>query len=547
MLFRPRLTWNKFANSKTGKIMKRKTVVLLLLAQLGGHVSAQIEETDYVQVITYGQSLSIGWTGEAPITTTAIANNYMVGNSSYEYANAKDASSQAVLKPLVAVSARGTTEQPVVSMVNVLSEKYRARTGNTTKKFIGMAGGVGGVSIEKLSKECTNPNGESPNYYYTINNILNKTKVAVGSASVSCPVIIYMQGETNYVGGSKQGMTEGTAATGNKSEYKALLMQLKNNLQADIMTAYGQTNKPLFFIYQTSGNYVVWGKEMAISEAQYEFAQENADVVLLNPHYALSHGSDGHLSANGYRWVGEIFGNILAEVLIESNEYKTIQPIDIQSSGNLVTVDYHVPSPPLVFDTWTTEDYSHASTPKSYYYGFKVYKNGNQVTISNIAISGNKVLITCSAGLDGAEVEVTYGDGSMGGRGNLRDSYSAVSTYTYYDNSATTAETYTPKNESGVKIYGQPYPLYNWSIGFYHKIGENWSGNGINFASITTNRVWTTDRVLHVQTGEKDAWYVYSASGMLYAKQTGNASISDLPCGVYIVKLCDRSYKAVIG
>jgi hypothetical protein len=516
-----------------------------------GTVSAQIEDTDYIQIITYGQSLSIGWGALAPITTTPVAGNYMIGNTSLEYYNGRDASSQAVLKPLVAVSKNGTTEQPVVSMVNVLSEKYRAKTGNALKKFIGMGGGIGGVSIEKLSKECTNTADPKP-VYYTLTDILDKTKNAVGNATVSCPAIVYMQGETNY-SGTKQGLTPGTDQTRDKNRYKALLLQLKNNMQADITAKYGQANKPFFFIYQTSGNYVTWGKEMAISEAQYEFAQENADVVMLNPHYAVSHINDGHLSANGYRWTGEIYGNILAEVLVEKREYKTLQPVNIRASGNTVTVDYHVPAPPLVFDTWTTEDYSHPSTPKNYYYGFKVYKNGNQVSISNMAIRDNSVVITCSSSLDGAEIEVTYGDGSMGGRGNLRDSYGAVSKYTYYNDSATTNEIYTPKNADGVKIYGQPYPLYNWAIGFYHKvgdeIGEGSTDTGIHAVVNAENKIWSSDNALFVESDKTGELSVYSISGALYYKQIipeGKTEINNLPPELYIVKFNNRFQKIAV-
>lgn len=513
-------------------------------------VFAQIENTDYIQIITYGQSLSIGYAALEPITIIPVANNYMVGNTPLEYYNGKDASSQAVLKPLVAVSKNGTAEQPIVSIVNVLSERYRAKTGDTSKRFIGMGGGVGGVSIEKLSKECTNTADPKP-VYYTITDILNKTKIAVGSATVSCPAIVYMQGETNY-SGSKQGLALGTNQTKDKKEYKELLLQLKNNMQADIMAKYGQMNKPIFFIYQTGGNYITWGKEMAISEAQYEFAQENDDVVMLNPHYAISHINDGHLSTNGYRWVGEIFGNILAEVLVDHKEYKALQPINIQASGNTVTVEYYVPVPPLVFDTWTTEDHSYTSTPKNYYYGFKVYKSGNQVPITDIAIQNNSVIISCNSSLDGADVEVTYCDGSMGGRGNLRDSYTAVSKYIYYDDSSTTNETYTPKNESGVKIYGQPYPLYNWGIEFYHKVGDEIGSGGASGTSSlidARSRIWSSGKTIFVHTVNSGVLSLYSLSGELYLQQSIGeelTTINNLPQGFYIATIGDVTVKVAV-
>ena len=66
-----------------------------------------------------------------------------------------------------------------------------------------------------------------------------------------------------------------------------------NSLVREVLAAYGQTEKPLFLIYQVSGTYVRT-PHSAINMAQIEFAQENEDVILVQtpyfaPHYTVSH------------------------------------------------------------------------------------------------------------------------------------------------------------------------------------------------------------------------------------------------------------------
>jgi hypothetical protein len=414
---------------------------------------------NYIQFILYGQSLSMGWEAPRALTTTPIDGNYMLGDSPLMiYSNQLP-----VLSPLKAVRWWDGGEEPIVSCVNVFSSLYRANV-DTNHDFIGMSGGMGGQSIERLSKECTN--GE--NYYTsTFTKILDNTLAATNRSDVIfCPAIFYMQGEhnqANWALGDGLGMTPGTSATRDKDEYKQLLLQLKNNMQADIMEKYGQTQKPLFFIYQTSGAWIIYSKDEPIPTAQYEFANENDDVILLNPPYAMPDYGGGHLSTNGYRWYGEIMGKIAYDVLVDHKDYHPVYPLNTAINGTDITITYHVPTPPLVLDTCTTD----AATN----YGFVVYKNNLQATIQSVEVhNDNQIVIRCAETLTGT-VEVAYAGKDSRGTGNLRDSYDYTSKYLYFDDSADTKkESYTPTDPNGIKIYGQPYPMYNWSVVFYKKI-----------------------------------------------------------------------------
>ena len=431
-------------------------ITLSLLGCQFNNLGAQ--STDYIQVVVYGQSLGMGWQSPRAITNVALDNNYMTGSN----VNTLYSSGTTTLNPLVAVKWKSGGEQPIVSCVNAYSKAYREKI-NADQKFIAITAGEGGRTIERLSKECTNEGY----YESTFIKSLDNTLAAINGKTVSCSAIIYMQGEHNSVSwrAKDQGLTPGTNGTLDKTEYKDLLLTLKNNMQADIMAKYEQSEKPLFFIYQTSGGYLKI-KDLPVVMAQIEFAEENSDVVLLNPHYAMPDYTNGHLSTNGYRWYGELMSKSLIKKLVNKSDAETLKPTNFDVNGKKITIDYHVPVPPLVLDTWTT--------PMQSNYGFEVYKNNSVVTISSVELLGdNQVEITCNTDLTG-KVEVVYAGTTVNGSGNLRDSDDVGSMYTYYNDSGDSLqESYTPTTQNGGSIYGQSYGLQNWSNMFYYSIGDS--------------------------------------------------------------------------
>lgn len=442
--------------------LKQPFLVLILLLSFSANglgkskIKQTTDATEFVQIILYGQSLGMGWECKRAITTTPLDGNYMVGNNVIMQYN--DGST--VLNPLIATRWKSGAEQPIVSCVNAFSEAYRKEI-NANQKFIGMTGGQGGQTVERLSKECTNEGF----YTSTFEKILDNTLAATEGKTVSCPAILYMQGEYNSSknGAKGKGLTPGTNGTQDKDEYKAYLLKLKNNMQADIMSKYNQSEKPLFFVYQTSGKYVEI-KEMPIVMAQIELAEEHDDVILLNPHYAMPDYNRGHLSTNGYRWFGEYMAKALTDVLINEKPYETLSPKKFSVKGDKIKIKYNTPVPPLLLDTLLT--------PSQTNYGFCVYKDDELQTISQVEVTNSTTVeISCTEPLKG-KIEVVYAGSKTNGSGNLRDSDPTASMYTYYDDSADKKkENYTPVVLNST-IYGKSYGLQNWSDQFYRIIQE---------------------------------------------------------------------------
>ena len=424
-----------------------------------GHLDKQdIGSTDYSHIILYGQSLSMGWECPEVITTEPVENCYMIGSSPMiNHGNDQSLS----LNPLKAVKWASGGEQPVVALTNSFATLYNDNH-SVPQKFIGTNCGEGGKSIERLMKQCTN----GTNYYTTeFLDTINSAKSAVDTIdkTISCPAIFFMQGEYNYVSLTGAGLEPDTDATSDKDQYKQYLMQLKNDMQADIMEKYGQSKKPLFFIYQVAGTYIN-RKDMSITMAQIEFAEENDDVFLMNSTYGMPDYNGGHLSTNGYRWYGEMMAKSMYQVFENRKQWNGLELANIQIDGKKVLCDFRVPVLPLVFDTWTKEERTNN--------GFRVFKDDSEITIEDISIEENRVIITTNTELTGT-IEVTYAGQGPTGSGNLRDSDTFNSMYTYYDDRESAPnkrENYTPKDKDGNYIYGKKYPMYNWANHFYKKI-----------------------------------------------------------------------------
>ncbi len=421
-------------------------------------------DTDYSMLVGLSQSLFMGWEAHYALTTVNTPDTFMIGDRVWINRGNSGAS---VFTPLVATFADPVGESPIISMTNNfkrLFDKFNRR--GKTVKFIATNTGNGGQTLEQLSKECTNGVTLSTNLYATTFKLaLTRAKaVATGlGKTISCPMVFFAQGEYNYsafVTGT--GLTTGSNATTDKDTYKTLLTTLKNNMQADVISELGQDEKPLFFMYQTSGGYIDL-EDMSISMAQLEFAQENQDVVIVNPHYAMPDYLGGHMSANGYRWWGELISKSLHEAFVNNKKIGGVVMKNITiTDDRTIEIDFLVPTLPLVLDVKTT--------PLQTSYGFKVRVNGTEKTISSVSVIENKVILKFATKIATGTVTVAYAGLGRNGSGNLRDSDSFVSQYTYYDDSANFPPTYNPLDANNNTYYGKNYPLWNWAYGFYKSI-----------------------------------------------------------------------------
>lgn len=465
--------------------MNNKRLIIAIIIFLSIGQLSQLKCQSYEHLIMYGQSLATGQQSWPSLSTTAVPNNYMIGNQVWTNYNNPVTNT---LNPLIAnmavsgnleqknVRGQMSCESPIVGVANYIQLKTASQT-----KFIASSCGYGGRTIEQLSKEYY-----SNLRYNDFKNCINYAS-SITSNNVHCPAIFWMQGEYNYyltVGPMSFTATNGLQSNGlptaDKARYKSLLLTLKDNMQNDIKIKYNQTDNPLFITYQVGKEYTK-GIDMQIGMAQLEASNEYNDIVCAGPVYYLP-DRGGHLDPNGYRWYGEMLGKVFYKAKVLGEDFKPLQPMEISRSATnpkKIIIKFLVPQPPLVLDINLTQ--------KRADYGFQVNLNGTKVALSSVAINNDCIELTSSVDLTG-DLEIIYAGINTSGKGNLRDSDPTVAYNNYIDldkvinnawvyerNPAESLHPYTPepKDANGVLLYDKPYPLYNFSVAFYYTLKKD--------------------------------------------------------------------------
>lgn len=456
----------------TAEISQRNARALALAAAVitRTNTTAARPVWTYSGVLSYGQSLSNGWEGWPSLSKTQPHDNLMVGTSvhpSSESSSTWAATGTAAFNPLVATVhsggaviadatvaayspgnvARGETVlEGALNMWRRQQLAWRGLLSDSTRRLVGSACGVGGKSIEELSK------GASPELFNRLRGAATaaQTLATAASGTYGVSAILWLQGEHNSAGWS---------GTGDKDTYKSLCETLQQDVIADIATAIaGQSAPPAFFCYQVGGLYTSDTLELSIPQAQLECAQQFQDWYLVAPSYPVTDKA-GHLDPNGYRWLGMQFGKVLHQVLDLGRGWLPLHPIQATWRGAEVLIDFHVPQPPLQFQNTYTVLTATDYTAK----GFRVTDDDGSLTISSVEIVSDAcVRLTVSRTL-AANPFVWYGSKTThNGNGNLCDSDATIASDVYEYASGTGQYA----GADIVALKDNPYPLWNWCVLF---------------------------------------------------------------------------------
>ena len=225
--------------------------------------SAPLSAKDLNQFIINGQSLSTGHQSWPVVSTENIPGNYMMGSEIWINAGTGyDHSGDWHINPLIGTMSRAfkefdnnhrnggaIAECPLLGAVNHMQLTFLK---DKNQDILATSVGVSGAAIEELSKECT----QRKNYGHFLESLRHAKEESTlsGYDAISCPAIFWMQGEFNYsVKDNHCGLNAGEDNCTDRKTYKSLLLRLKENMQNDIMTEYGQKEAPVWITYQTGG------------------------------------------------------------------------------------------------------------------------------------------------------------------------------------------------------------------------------------------------------------------------------------------------------
>ncbi len=425
----------------------------------------------YNHIITYGQSLASAAEGWPALSSQPRYDNLMLGqavrSATYSGATFKPVG-EAAFTPLRAVvqqksnaavvlnadkvgklapQAQEEGESVEVGALNMARRLYLHHLGRDTDPehlFVASNASTSGRSIAQLSKKG------GTHEYRRVAQAMDQAKALADAenASYAVSAFFWLQGEFDY--------SHTNGGVNDKARYKRLLRQLRDDLYADTQAISGQEQMPAFFSYQTDAKSSVKDGSLAIGMAQWELAQEEPGWYLVGPVYPYT-DKGVHLSANGYRWFGQMLGKVYHRVVIERKGWTPLAPRQATADGRDVLIDYYVPHPPLEFD----QPYIGHQARDVENKGFVLHDDQGEVPIEAVEIAADTV-VRLRAGRElSGQPRISYASHQVGGAGQLRDSdpMHADATYEYLPDLM-------PAEANIKALVHQPYPLHNWSIAF---------------------------------------------------------------------------------
>ena len=412
--------------------------------------SSRIDSFDYInQILSTGQSLSVGVASSPALTTSQPYDNLMLTGGSGGLGSGTS------LISLVEASVETISS----SMANTITAND---TGNDYDVAVSLHG-VSGYTYSQL-KQGTVP------YNKGISQVTNTKNAATALSRVSRVIgVTTIHGETdnyNDVSGS---------------DYQGYLEEWQSDYETDIKAITGQTGTIPLFLGQMSSYMCSYAND-ATSEIpiyQLKAAEDNpGDIVLVTPKYFFNYSDRHHLTSASSRWLGEYYGKVIGKVAIDRELWRPLSTDSVVRNDNIIYAKFHVPSGELVFDTTLVSARTN--------YGFEYYDSTASASISSVEI------------LNSETVKVTLSATPTGSDQKLRYAYTGVPGTNTGSQNAGTAAGNLRDTDSASSIYGNT--LYNWAVHFDKDITVDSSAPVISNtssvpSSVTAAVTWTTDEV----------------------------------------------------
>ncbi|HEY3498357.1 MAG TPA: sialate O-acetylesterase [Polyangiaceae bacterium] len=354
---------------------------------------------DWTSVIGTGQSLAVGQNGTPVKSRLQPYANLKLSTGTLPWpVDPNDAS--LTLVPLVEPVGRASTSYPSSWPTNIAGETPHAAMANQITALLQDAAGRNYVTIHGEFGE----NGQCMTYLKkgaTVNGVNGRAYQATLIETRAIRRLALAAGKSFGVGAII--ITHGECDAEN-ANYESDLVQLWTDYNADLKAVTQQVRSiPLLVSQQNSVN-----DRAASTFAQWKVGVNHPDdITCVGPKYQYESGDAIHLVTDGYRRLGEKFGQVYFERVILGRPWQPLQPTGVTRDGRVITVSFHVPVPPLAWET--TFQTPHAGSPAwRAGNGFEVRSGNSQVTIQSVAIAGDTVQITCATDLPAAGLTVGY-------------------------------------------------------------------------------------------------------------------------------------------
>jgi hypothetical protein len=388
---------------------------------------------DWVGIVGTGQSLSVGAEGKPVLATTQPYHNLMLSLGNATVPPFDPAGASLSLVPLVEPMRAFASGYPRAYPGNLYGETPHTAMGSEITALVRAGGAPDFVTVHTVVGESGQPTSIIDK---TAHEIVGDGGATQGRAYAATLFETAAIARLARHAGKRYGVgaiviTHGETDTGNPA-YEDGLVRLAADYNRDIPVTTGQSSPILLITSQQESVPQGRGSTSASLLAQWRAGVDHPrEIVCSGPKYALPYAPDGvHLTAKGYEQLGEKYGQIFVERVVRGRDWQPLQPVGASRSGATITVRFHVPVPPLVWDDKMPPAHATGIPAWAAGRGFEVTADGQPVPIRSASIAGDSVQLACDGDLAGRAVTVAYaftsdGTANPGGTarwGSLRDS-----------------------------------------------------------------------------------------------------------------------------
>ena len=411
--------------------MKEKYILILLV--IGGFLSCQNhdESQTVICIPVYGQSLALGIDANRITNLDSLANyadgRIVTENMDHQFGYYNLNELKLFIQKIFHYQ-KHAYELTSYGMAQYLANK----TGKDTLICI-FPGGSDGTIISHLGK------GTKP-YKKLLHDIKTAYQSAIDKGlSFEIPALCWMQGETDV--NSYPG-----------TNYRELLLQFTKDINNDVKLITKQQKDIEIICYQT--NAITRAKqfdhlayhcvETEVPQTQLELIRDNPMFHASGPTYPYDCVNEViHIDGLGQKKHGVLVALAALDIIRHQKNKRGLLPVKVQYHDNKIVVNFQVPSPPLVIDTF--------NVAKVEGFGFSVITPENRNIIKSVSLYDDKIHIICSE--KPYKCRIRYGvngdymkSGRLHGpRGNLRDSQG---------------------DSLSIIIQEKVIPIYNWCYQF---------------------------------------------------------------------------------
>jgi hypothetical protein len=398
--------------------------------------ASPVKTWDYTGIVGTGQSLSVGAEGNPIPIGQKSDDNLKLSLGAATFPPFDPTSAALSLVPLVepihayaqvypsAYPLNINGETPHTVMADQITSLFKQATGGsdyaTVHTVVGESGQPMSV-IDKAAVEVDDPDAGTT---------MGRAYAATLFEAAAIARLASAANKTYGIGAIV--LTHGEADA-SSTTYEKDMLQLWTDYNHDLPAITGQTASIPMLVSQQHSVPSTTGSGSTSTLAQWHAGVANpGKIVCSGPKYQYPYFSDAvHLTAPGYEQLGEKYGEVYFQTVVLGQTWQPLQPTSVDRAGTVVTVHFHVPVLPLVWDDQLPPPHSTAIPQWATSRGFEISTSGGQpLPITSVEIQGDTVQITCGVDVSTLSITVGYaftaeGTPMPGGTarwGNLRDS-----------------------------------------------------------------------------------------------------------------------------